>query len=256
MSGSRLVGPVLAGVALAFVVLVAARSNVTGMAFPLIIATAVFFLLRSSGRSSPRFPSTTLERGLEQLFALLIPSPKATTSATVLAAVQRYRIVTGLRHKARRWIDELQAISIDGYRTAASISSRFPATRHHDGGTLVDEIVRVLRAERAGAGADLTLANDPVTVLAYGLGARPADADLGSLEELLDDLGLAGEGEELRTHFDDVIAAETVRMGRLLKTPTDRRTFRDLAGASFVLGASARIVELASPPPAGVAAAG
>ena len=145
----------LAGVALAFVVLVVARSNVTGMAFPLFVAAAVFFLLRSSGRSSPRFPSTTLERGLEQLFALLIPRPKGTTSATVLAAVQRYRIVTGLRHKARCRIKELQAISTAGYRTASSISSRFPATRHHDGRTLVDEIVRVLRAERVSAGADL-----------------------------------------------------------------------------------------------------
>ena len=95
-----------------------------------------------------------------------------------------------------------------------------------------------------------------MTVLAYGLGARPADVDLGSLEELLDDLSLAGEGEELRTHFDDLIAAETGRMSQQLKAPAGRRTFRDLAGASFVLGALARIVELASPPPAGVAAAG
>lgn len=69
----------------------------------------------------------------------------------------------------------------------------------------------MLRAERVGAGADLTLAHDSVAVFAYGLGARPADADLRRLEELRDDLGLAGEGEELRTRFDDVIAAETAR---------------------------------------------
>jgi hypothetical protein len=256
MSSTRLARASLVAVAVASVVLVAARSRVNGMASMLFIAAAVFFLLRSSGRSSPRFPSTTLERGLEQLFALLIPRPKATTSATLLAAVQRYRIVTGLRRNARRWIKELQVISTDGYQTASSISSRFPATGHHDSRTLVEEAVQVLRAERVSAGADLTLANDPVAVLAYGLGARPADADLRSLEELLDDLGFAGEGEELRTHFDDVIAAETERMSPQLKAPADRRTFRDLAGASFVLGASARIVELASPSPAGVAAAG
>jgi hypothetical protein len=256
MSGTRLAGALLVGIGFASAVLVAARSNVNGIAFALFIAAAVFLFLRSSVRSPPRLPSTTLERGLEQLFALLIPRPKTMTSATALAAIQRYMIVARLRRNARRWINELQSIATDGYQTASSISSRFPRTGRHDSRTLVEETVRVLRAERASAGADLTLANDPVTVLAYGLGARPADADLGSLEELLDDLGLAGEGEELRTHFDDVIAAENVRMSHLLKAPADRRAFRDLAGASFVLGASARIVELASPPPAGVAAAG
>ena len=49
----------------------------------------------------------------------------------------------------------------------------------------------MLRAERARAGADLSLADDPVSMLAYGLGARPAAADLTSLEDLLRDLGLA-----------------------------------------------------------------
>jgi hypothetical protein len=248
MSGTRLTGALLFGVAFASVLLVVARSNLNGLVSPLFIAAAVFLLLRSSGRSSPRFPSTTLERGLEQLFALLIPRPKATTSVTVLAAMQRYVIVTGLRRNARRWITELQSISTDGYETASSISSRFPGAGDHDSRTLVEEAVRVLRAERASAGADLALASDPVTVLAYGLGARPADADLRSLEELLDNLGFAGEGEELRAHFDDVIAAETDRMSRRLKAPEERHTFRDLAGASFVLGASTRIVELASPP--------
>ena len=59
----------------------------------------------------------------------------------------------------------------------------------HDDRVLLAEAVRILSAERARAGADLSLANDPVSMLAYGLGARPAGTDLTSLEDLLHDLG-------------------------------------------------------------------
>jgi hypothetical protein len=111
--------------------------------------------------------------------------------------------------------------------------------------------VRVLSAERTSAGADLPLADDAVSMLAYGLGARPAGADLTSLDDLLRDLGLSEEGDELRTHFDDILAAESSNTNLHLKNRAERRMFRELAGASFVLGASTRILELASLAPAG-----
>src|SRR5206468_3148878 len=50
-----------------------------------------------------------------------------------------------------------------------------------DDRALLAETVQVLRAERTSAGADLTLPNDPVAMLAYGLRARRAEADLTSL---------------------------------------------------------------------------
>ena len=109
--------------------------------------------------------------------------------------------------------------------------------------------MRALSAERTSAGADPTLADDPVSMLAYGLGARPPGADLTSLEDLLSDLGLAGESDELRTQFDDIVAAQSA--GLDLRNDSQRSMFRDLAGASFVLGASKRILELASFAPAG-----
>ena len=110
---------------------------------------------------------------------------------------------------------------------------------------LVAEAVHVLGAERARAGADVTLAADPVSLLAYGLGARPVDADLTSLEDLLHDLGLSEQGDELRTHFDDVLAQTEVAKLHL-RNDAERSMFHDLAGASFVLGAAARILELVS----------
>jgi hypothetical protein len=86
-------------------------------------------------------------------------------------------------------------------------------------------------------------------MLAYGLGARPSGADLTSLEDLLSDLGLGGERDELRTQFDDIVAVQSV--GLELRNDSQRSMFRELAGASYVLGASKRILELASFTPAG-----
>ena len=86
-------------------------------------------------------------------------------------------------------------------------------------------------------------------MLAYGLGARPVGADLSSLEDLLGDLGLAGERDELRTQFDEIVAAQSA--GLDLRNDSQQSMFRDLAGASYVLGASKRILELASSKSAG-----
>ena len=154
-----------------------------------------------------------------------------------------------MRRGARRWGTQLQLITIDGYETASRISALGVRGAGQDDTALPADALRSLSAERASAGADLGLAPDPVSMLAYGLGARPAAADLTSLEDLLRDLGLATGGDELRTHFDDVVAAESTTVALQLKTQAERTMFRDLAGASFVLGASARILELVSLPP-------
>jgi hypothetical protein len=219
------------------------RGNFGSLAFPFAIAAVGFLMLTHTWN---RFPSTDLERGLDRLFALLFPTGKAATTAARVAVARQ---VAGLRRGVRRWGKELEVIRADGYETAARISSDRELKREHDDRVLVAEALRVLRDERAHAGADLTLTGDPASVLAYGLGARPTGVDLTSLEDLLRDLGLSEEGDELRTHFDDVVASEPNSASLGLKDDTQRSMFRDLAGASFVLGASARILELALLPP-------
>jgi hypothetical protein len=253
VSGRRLAGSCLIGLGAVSITLAVVGGNVGSLAFPFLLSAAWFLLLRRSGHTLRRFPGTDLERGLDRLFALLLPARKATTTATLRVALAREFRLAGLRRGARRWGKELQLITTDGYETASRISALSAPTREQDDRELVAEAVSVLRAERARAGADLTLANDPVSMLAYGLGARPAAIDLTSLEDLLRDLGLSGEGDELRTHFDDVVA-ESSRTNPHLGNEAERSMFRELAGASFVLGASARILELASLTPWAAAA--
>ena len=245
MSGTRLVASWLVGVGIGSTVLAAFRGDIAGVVFPLLLAAAGFLLLTRSGRTLRRFPSTELEHGLDRLFALLDPARKATTATVRVVVAQQTRLAR-LRHGARRWAKELQLITTEGYESASRISARSLPAGGQDDRALVAEAVRVLRAERAGAGADLTLPDDPVSILAYGLGARPAEADLTSLEDLLSDLGLSGERDELRTHFDDVLAAQSTSANPQLKNDAERSMFRDLAGASFLLGVSARILELAA----------
>ena len=52
------------------------RGDFGGLAFPLLFAVAGLMLLARSGQTSLRFPGTDLERGLERLFALLLPTRK------------------------------------------------------------------------------------------------------------------------------------------------------------------------------------
>jgi hypothetical protein len=249
VNGTRLGGSWLIGLGAASMTLALVRGNFGSLAFPFLFSAVGLLLLTHSGQGLQRFPGTDLERGLDRLFALLLPARKATTTATArLAMVQQIRLAQ-LRRGARRWGKELQLITTDGYETASRISALCVQTGEQDDRVLVAEALQALRAERASAGADLPLANDPVSMLAYGLGARPAGTDLTSLEELLRDLGLSGEGDELRTHFDDVLAESNPTNPRL-RNDTERSMFRELAGASFVLGASARILELASLSPA------
>lgn len=243
VSGSRLAGSWLLGLGMGSLMLAAVRGGFASLAFPFLVGGAGF-LLMSSGQRLHRFPSTDFERGLDRLFALLLPIRDATTPTTVRGSIAQQARLAVLRNGVRRWAEELQLIKTDGYETASRISALHAQAGEQDDRALAVEAVRVLRAERTSAGADPAFTEDPISMLAYGLGARPPEADLTSLEDLLSDLGLSGEGDELRTHFDDIVAAQGARPH--LRNDAQRTMFRDLAGASFVLGAAARILELAS----------
>jgi len=247
VSGARFAGSWLLGLGAGWMMLAAARGNLAGLAFPFLVGSCGFLLLMGSGRKLRRLPGTDFELGLDRLLALLLPISDATTPAIRVAVAQRMRLA-GLRAGVRRWTKQLQVIETDGYETASRMAAATAPMGEQDDRALAAEAVRELRKERTRAGADPALTDDPISLLAYGLGARPTAADLTSLEELLSDLGLSGESEELRTHFDDVIAAQGA--GPHLRTDAQRTMFRDLAGASFVLGAATRILELVATSPA------
>lgn len=242
MRAPQLAGTWLLGVGLGSITLAALRGNLASVAFAVLLGAAGLLLLTRAWQRSTRFPNTDLERGLDRLFALLLPVRKPAT--TLGTAVARQRHLARLRHGARLWASELQLITTDGYQTTSRIAAHCLPTGVRDEQALAEEAVRALAAERTRAGADPTLAHEPVSMLAYGLGARPLGADLTSLEDLLGDLGLAGESDELRTQFDDIVAAQSA--GLDLSNDSQRGMFRELAGASYVLGASKRILELAS----------
>ena len=89
MSGRQLAGSWLIGLGVGSMTLAAVRSEVASVAFPILVGAAGFLLLRYSGRTRPRFPNTDLERGLDRLFALLLPTRKATTTAASRIAIAR-----------------------------------------------------------------------------------------------------------------------------------------------------------------------
>ena len=168
-------------------------------------------------------------RRLDQLLDLLVPRAEVTGRRLMPARGQ-------LRGSARRWRAQLRGVYAQGYQVASeTISSPGDAARGPD---LVREAVEALKAERARGGADLSSTQDPVVVLAYGLGAWPSGADLTSLEQLLGQLGVSQR--ELRNRFESLV--------RTVATANRNHEFRELAGASFVLGAAARIVEAAVAP--------
>lgn len=162
-------------------------------------------------------------RRLDQLLALLLP-------------LSRPARLSGAKGSARRWRPELRALYAQGYQVAAeTISSSCEASRGHE---LVNQTVAALKAERVGGGANVSTSEDPVVVFAYGLGAWPEGADLTSLERLLAELGVSQP--VLRSRFESLIGT--------VATAKHNREFRGLAGASFVLGAAARILEAAVAP--------
>jgi hypothetical protein len=179
-------------------------------------------------------------RRLDQLLALLVLRTGPTGRRTLPGAGSG--VVGALRRSARRWRGPLRAVYGHGYQVASETIS---ASGEVAGGSeLLHEAVAALNAERAGGSADVP-GTDPVVVLAYGLGAWPSEAATTSLEELLAKLGVSQP--ELYRRFESLI--------RTIPTANRNRTFRELAGASFVLGAAARILEsVAAPgsvPPAG-----
>ncbi len=191
---------------------------------------------RSSGRS--RFG-----RRLDQLLVLLVPQIETNQGGTIAALTQhtlrafRGHVVSGeFRRLARRWRVELGAVHAYGYQVASETISSSADVVH--GGDLVQETIEALQAERTSDGVTVLEAEDPVVVLAYGLGAWPAGADLTSLEELLEELGVSHGG--LRIRFESFL--------RTISPADQNRAFRELAGASFVLGAAARIVEAGGSP--------
>jgi hypothetical protein len=183
------------------------------------------------------------DRRLDQLLVLLLPQVETDRRGTIAALKQdTLRAFRGhtasreFRRFARRWRAQLGAICAHGYQVASqTISSSADAVHSGD---LVRETVEALTAERMSGGATVPTGEDPVVVLAYGLGAWPPAADLTSLEELLWELGVSHEA--LRARFESFF--------RTVSPADQSRAFRELAGAAFVLGAAARIIEAAEPP--------
>ena len=181
-------------------------------------------------------------RRLDELLALLLPETGPTRSRLVTTATQgmsRGQLgstpLNRARGSARRWRAQLRAVYAQGYQVASeTISSSAEVAR---GLELVGETVSALKAERAAGAANVPMTEDPAVVLAYGLGAWPSDADLTSLEQLLQELGVSQP--LLRSRFESLI--------RTVATANQNRDFRELAGASFVLGAATRILEAAAP---------
>lgn len=181
-------------------------------------------------------------RRLDQLLALLLPETEPSRSRLVTTARQgmsRGHLgstpLNRVRGSARRWRAQLRAMYAQGYQVASeTISSSGGVAR---GRELVSEVVLALKAERAAGVANVPMTEDPVVVLAYGLGAWPSDADLTSLEQLLQELGVSQP--QLRSRFESLI--------RTIATANENRDFRELAGAAFVLGAATRILEAAAP---------
>jgi hypothetical protein len=203
----------------------------------LLIFQAAFFLFWHRRRS--RVGSAFAHR-FGQLLALLLsenPAAKGTGESRgqgMSRALMQVRALSRLSRSARRWRGQLEAMYAQGYQAVSETISS-PAVGQ---GGLVRAAVEALRTERSRGGANPRTTMDPVVVLAYGLGAWPAAADLTSLEQLLAELGISQR--ELRNRFDS--------MTHTAVSANQSRDFHELAGASFVLGASARIVEAATAP--------
>ena len=204
----------------------------------LLFIEAWILALWLSHRARGRNP---FSRRLDQLLVLLVPPVETVRRGTIAALGQdtlrafRGQVSGELGRLARRRGAQLGAVYTHGYQAAAeTISSSAEVV---DGGDLVREAVDALRSERTGNGATVPAAEDPVVVVAYGLGAWPPGADLTSLEELLGELGVSHEA--LRIRFESFL--------RTGSNADQSQAFRELAGASFVLGAATRIVEAAEP---------
>jgi len=193
------------------------------------------WLAYRSSRTNP------FRQRLDHLLALLLPqvekAPRGTIAALTQDMLRAFRRRGGgeLRSSTRRWRAQLEGVYEYGYRVASESISPSADCMHERG--LVQATVEALKLERGKSGAPVAAGEDSIVVLAYGLGAWPPGADLTSLEQLLEHLGVSHE--TLRSRFESFLDTFS---------PADQsREFRELAGASFVLGAAARIVEGAEP---------
>lgn len=193
----------------------------------------VLWFARSGARNS-------FGRRLDQFLGLLLPQADEAGHGPVPAS---WRITSrtlggpgtlgGLRRSARRWRAPLRAFYTQGYQVAAETISSPPDSA--DASRFLRETIEILRPGRNG-GSGAMPNEDPVVILAYGVGAWPASVNLSGLEQLLEELGVSHG--ELRSRFEGLV--RTIAAAQ-------NREFRELAGAAFVLGASARIVEAADP---------
>jgi hypothetical protein len=198
------------------------------------VSVLIFWFTQSARGKNP------FRRRLDQLLVLLLPQGETTAHGTMDAsgrdAVQKFGrrgTLGALRGSARGWQAQLRAVYAQGYQVATETIS--PPEGVARGSELVRATVAALKAERTNRGATVPSTEDPVVVLAYGLGAWPAGADLSSLELLLGELGVSHG--QLRNRFESLICTNA--------TADQNQAFLELAGASFVLGASARIIEAA-----------
>jgi hypothetical protein len=220
------------------VVVVQFVSESASLGWLLIGTVWVLVLLNQSSRRRNPFA-----RRLDQLLLLLVPRT-ATQARGSLAAFKAQAMRNAapdvFRRSARRWRAQLGAVYAQGYQVASeTIASPAELVRS---GELAREAIAALKTERSGGGAAVLTTDDPVVVLAYGLGAWPPGADLTSLEDLLRELRVSHG--VLRDRFESLL--------RTIPTANQNREFRELAGASFVLGASTRIVEATAPPASSV----
>jgi hypothetical protein len=210
----------------------------------LVCSVWVLVLLSASPRRRDPF-----ERRLDQLLLLLFPQP-ATEERGSFPALRKQGIANpvayAFRSSARRWRAQLGAVYAQGYQVASETITS--SAESAISGKLMDEAVAALKGGGGGSGMPTT--NDRIVVLAYGLGAWPSEAALTSLEDLLGQLGISHD--VLRDRFESLL--------RTIPIANQNRKFRELAGASFVLGASVRIAEASvpagtsAPPPGWVAA--
>ncbi len=189
-------------------------------------------------------PRRPFGRRLNQLLGLLLAGPDTVARRPIPAERRALGRLVGrsllgrTKWTARRWQGRLRPIYAQGYEAAGETIS--PSGQVARGRDLVQETLAALKAARRNGGAKVPAREDPVVVVAYGLGAWPPGADLTSLERLLTAVGVSQPA--LRIRFD--------RLLRSAGTPDRTREFRELAGAAFVLGAAARILEAAAGGPA------
>lgn len=177
-------------------------------------------------------------RRLNQLLALLLAEtgsvqrrPTSAAGTGTFGRLMGSSRLGRVKSSARRWRTQLRLLYAQGYQAAAETIA--PSGHVAPGRDLVHDTLAALKEERARGGAKVPAREDPVVVFAYGLGAWPTGADLTSLERLLAQIGVSQPA--LRSRFDSQL--------RQVPTPHQTREFRELAGASFVLGAAARILE-------------